>query len=182
MSAGLHATHFRARRGGRYAVCPCCMRELVGECHSIGCDRMQLEQANLALTMGVSAGGPRESQRQRGPESTARGAPRTASAWREVHHASPSALAAQSCLVHPVASAPALSLTTSWLLLQSRAIRHSLYKVCRNACAWLPKEWLCLHQLPMMSLMHDGMTIKLLFLGSCVFAHNTTSQLFFRKR
>ena len=44
--------------------------------------------------------------------------------------------------VHPVASALALSLMTSWLLLQNRAIRHSLYQVCKDAHAWLPKEWL----------------------------------------
>ena len=67
--------------------------------------------------------------------------PRTA--WREVHHASPSAFAAQSCeKAHPVASAPDLSLTTSWPLLQNRPIRHSLYQVRRDARAWVPREWL----------------------------------------
>ena len=41
---------------------------------------------------------------------------------------------------------------------------------------------LCLHQLPMMYLMHDGMLIKLFFLEVVFFAQNMTSQIFLRKR
>ena len=39
---------------------------------------------------------------------------------------------------------------------------------------------LCLHQLPMMQLMHDGMLMKLFFLGVVLLHKNKTSQLFLR--